>query len=181
MPQHDPGGKSRIKWPDDSRVTATLSPCDLYRYRLSEIWDPDKPLLAWLMMNPSTADTKFADPTLRKTGTFSRLWGYGGQLVVNVHAYRATYSDWLLRAIDPVGPDNDKVILETALKAKAVVLAYGKPPKPLRPRADLVVSALEQAGLELKYLRLSKDGTPYHPLYLPNNSKPLDWSQRYEN
>ena len=130
----------------------------------------------WLMMNPSVAGVEHADPTLIKTGTFSRSWGYGGQLITNVHAYRATDSKRLLSVADPVGAENDAAILAMARRAEIVVLAFGQPPKPLRPRAALVVAMLRTAGARLTYLRLSKDGTPYHPLYLPGSLTPLDFN-----
>ena len=165
-PKHDPGGKVRPAWPADSRVTAVFSECQQYRYQLQEIWDSSKPLVLWLLMNPSVACEDFSDPTLRKTGSFSRSWGYGGQLVGNVHAHRATNKDRLLDVDDPVGPDNDRMILKMAARAKTIVLAYGQPPKALRSRGAELVSLLgKHRGLS--HLRLAKDGTPVHPLYLP--------------
>lgn len=121
--EHDAGGKSRPAWPSDSAVSAVFSECQKYRYQLREIWDASKPLVLWLLMNPSVACTDYSDPTLRKTGKFSRAWGYGGQLVGNVHAYRATDKSRLLEVTDPVGPENDRMILELAAEAKTVVLA----------------------------------------------------------
>ena len=171
VPKHDPGGKVRPAWPADSKVTAVFSECQQYRYQLWEIWDTGRPLILWLLMNPSVACTDYSDPTLRKTGKFSRSWGYGGQLVGNVHAYRATDKNRLLEVADPVGPENDQMILEMAVQAKTVVLAYGQPPMALRPRGEEVVALLSQHQ-GLSHLRLSKDGTPIHPLYLPESLAP---------
>jgi hypothetical protein len=170
-PTHDPGGKVRPAWPADSKITAVFSECQRYRYELHEIWDPSKPLVLWLLMNPSVACLDFADPTLRKTGKFARIWGYGGQLVGNVHAYRATDKMRLLEVEDPVGPENNRRILDMATKAKTVVLAYGQPPKALRGRGPEVVTLLRQHKA-LCHLRLAKDGTPVHPLYLPETLRP---------
>ena len=169
--KHDPGGKSRPTWPEDSIVTAVFSECQRYRYQLREVWDPTKPLVLWLLMNPSVACTDFSDPTLRKTGKFTRAWGYGGQLIGNVHAYRATNKTRLLEVDDPVGPENDRMILEMAAQAQMIVLAYGKPPKILRSRGRDVVALLEHHQ-GLCHLRLARDGTPIHPLYLPKTLLP---------
>lgn len=171
FPVHDPGGKVRPAWPADSTVTAVFSECQKYRYELREIWDPSKPLVLWLLMNPSVACLDFADPTLRKTGKFARSWGYGGQLVGNVHAYRATDKMRLLEVDDPVGPENDRRILAMAASAETVVLAYGQPPKALRHRGP-GLAALLQHHQGLSHLRLAKDGTPVHPLYLPETLRP---------
>ncbi|MEI6077846.1 MAG: DUF1643 domain-containing protein [Verrucomicrobiota bacterium] len=170
--QHDPGGKSRPAWPPDSKVTARFSKCGQYRYELAEIWDDTKPLVLWILMNPSVACLDYSDPTLRRTGNFSRAWGYGGQLVGNVHAYRATDKNRLLAIPDPVGPENDKSILSMARRAKIVILAYGAPPKKLKHRGPEVASLLAKHR-GLSFLKLSKDGvTPIHPLYLPSDLVP---------
>lgn len=171
VPTHDAGGKVRPAWPADSTVSAVFSECQKYRYQLREIWDPSRPFVLWLLMNPSVACTDYSDPTLRKTGRFARTWGYGGQLVGNVHAYRATDKSRLLDVPDPVGPKNDRMILEMAAEAKTVVLAYGQPPKALRARGA-EVGALLRHHPGLVHLRLAQDGTPVHPLYLPSTLRP---------
>lgn len=172
--QHDPGGKRRPKWSTDSVVTPRFSECMQYRYGLAEIWDENLPLVMFLMMNPSVAGIEHADPTLIKTGKFARRWGFGGQLVGNVHSYRLTKSQALGNVKDPVGPENDAILLHMARSANMVVLAYGLPPKSLRPRAEQVVEML-RGEVRLTYLRLTKDGTPEHPLYLPPELEPLDF------
>ena len=169
--KHDAGGKVRPEWPADSAVSTVFSECQQYRYQLREIWDASKPLVLWLLMNPSVACTDYSDPTLRKTGQFVRAWGYGGQLVGNVHAYRTTDKRRLLEMADPVGPENDRMILEMAAEAKTVVLAYGQPPKALRARGAEVVTLLRHHPA-LCHLRLAQDGTPVHPLYLPPTLHP---------
>ena len=171
IPKHDPGGKVRPAWPADSAVTAVFSACQQYRYQLREIWDASGPLVLWLLMNPSVACVDCSDPTLRKTGKFSRSWGYGGQLVGNVHAYRATDKNRLLEVADPVGPENDRMILDMAAQARTVVLAYGQPPKALRQRGRELVALLSHHP-GLCHLRLARDGTPVHPLYLTANLLP---------
>lgn len=146
----------------------------MYRYALGEVWNADLPMVMFLMMNPSVASIADADPTLIKTGKFARAWGYGGQLVGNVHAYRVTDSKLLVEPKDPVGPGNDAALLTMAGRAEAVVLAYGLPPKPLRPRARAVIKLLGERS-RLKVLRLTVDGTPRHPLYLPSHLLPMDY------
>ena len=178
--KHNPGGKVRPSWPADSKVKAVFSDCEQYRYQLSEVWDSAKPLVLWVLMNPSVACTAYSDPTLRKTGRFARAWGYGWQLVWNDHAYRATNKKELLEVADPVGPENDQHIMTMAARAKTVVLAYGQPPKALRQRAVQVVDMLAQHP-ELCHLRLAKDGTPMHPLYLPNALRPVPHRQPARN
>jgi len=171
LKKHNPGGKSKPKWPEDSKVTAIFSKCQKYRYQLREVWDPDKPLVLWLLMNPSVACVEHSDPTLRRTGMFSRSWGYGGQLVGNILAYRSTDKMGLLKVKDPIGPNNNQMILKMMGEAKTIILAYGQPPKKLQGRGKEVTELLK-GHPNLCYLRLAKDGTPIHPLYLPSSLKP---------
>ncbi len=173
--KHDAGGKSRPLWPDDSKISAVFSECQQYRYQLREIWDESKPLVMWLLMNPSVACIDYADPTLIRTGKFARSWGYGGQLVANVHAYRATDRNRLLEVTDPIGPKNDEMILQMASEAKIIVLAFGQPPKKLKLRGQELINLLKHHS-GLSYLRLSKDGTPSHPLYLPSDLAPKSYN-----
>lgn len=172
---HDAGGRSKPKWPAGSIVTARFGgERDCYRWELSEVWDASLPAAMFLMMNPSVASVEHSDPTLMKTGRYARAWGYGAQLIGNVHAYRATDSARLLEVDDPVGPENDAAILSMARRANVVILAYGKPkPKALHTRGPAVAAMLRDAGINLSYLRLSGDGTPWHPLYLPGDAKPI--------
>ncbi len=170
--KHNPGGKSCPAWPEDSTVTVYFSECGKYRYELAEIWDQNKPLVLWILMNPSVACEDYSDPTLRKTGRFSRTWGYGGQLIGNLYAYRATDKNRLLQVDDPVGPDNDTSILGMAGQVKTIVLAYGQPPKKFNKRGEEIIKLLKNHP-GLCYLKLAKDGeTPCHPLYLPGNLMP---------
>jgi hypothetical protein len=169
---HNPGGKSCPAWPADSAIASFFSECRKYRYELAEIWDEDKPLVLWILMNPSVACEDYSDPTLRKTGKFSRTWDYGGQLIGNLYAYRATDKNRLLEVDDPVGPDNDVAILRMVRQVKTIVLAYGQPPKNLKKRGQEVVELLKHYP-GLSFLQMAKDGkTPCHPLYLPGSLVP---------
>jgi len=93
-----------------------------------------------------------------------------------MHAARATDSKRLLSMADPVGSENDAAILAMARRSEIVVLAFGQPPQPLRQRAAKVIAMLRTAGARLTFLRLSKDGTPQHPLYLPGSLTPQDFN-----
>ena len=69
---------------------ARLSECGRYRYSLWRVWDAGLPSLAWCLLNPSTADAEREDATTRRLRGFCRAWGYGGYLLVNLFALRAT-------------------------------------------------------------------------------------------
>ena len=172
--RHDPGGRVRIAWPAKSVVQCRFSACGYYRYELSEVWDATKPLVMWLLMNPSVAGMDYSDPTLRRTGDFARCWGYGGQLVGNVCAYRATDKNRLLEVADPVGPENHAALAAMAARAGIVVLAYGVLPGRLRECGITSVTKIRAwHPNKLHVLRLTKNGIPMHPLYLPGQLCPV--------
>ena len=50
----------------DTRSIAVFSIDDDYRYRLSRLWNADKSIVAFVMLNPSTADATTDDPTIRR-------------------------------------------------------------------------------------------------------------------
>jgi hypothetical protein len=122
------------------------------------------------MLNPSTADEAGPDPTVRRCLTFSAGWGYRATEVVNIFALRSTDPQALYREPDPVGPENDAHILEAATGADLVVCAWGARGAYLS-RGRTVLEALYQV-CHPHALRLTRDGHPGHPLYLPASLEP---------
>ncbi len=184
FPAHDPGGRIRVRWPADSIVTARFSACDCYRWELREVWDRRLPLWLWLMMNPSMARIEFSDPTVAKTGQISRLGDAGGQIIANTGAYRSTSPAGLLKADDPIGPENEATVLRLALmvteQGGRVIAAYGQPPRALAGVGLRLCRHLHVEGIPLHTLRLSRDGTPMHPLsrgngFIPITTVPVRW------
>jgi hypothetical protein len=176
MTTHDPGGKVRLKLHPHIASSADFSDDGQYRYSLRRTWDDSLPSCMFVGMNPSTADLTHDDPTLAKCRRFAVKWGYGTLLMANVFAYRATNQRRLLEVRDPIGPHNDDAILALAHDAHLVIMAYGKPHVRLRQRGPLVAKLIRQhAGKSPHILRLSKDGVPSHPLYLPETLLPVPW------
>ncbi len=150
----------------DDRLTdsgAVFSPCGRYRYKLWRVWDPARPLgcVMFLMLNPSTATDAEDDPTIRRCSGYARSWGYGGLYVGNLFAYRATDPTELRRAADPVGPDNDRALLEMVAQCGLVVAAWGSHGTRYGRRVQEVLNLVEQP---LYCLRPLRSGQPAHPL-----------------
>jgi hypothetical protein len=147
-----------------TKSDAVLSPCRLYRYTLTRVWEPALPVTCWVMLNPSTADAGTDDPTIRRCVNFSHGWGHGGIVVVNLYALRATDPRELLKVADPVGPENDQAI-EDACAGNFTVVAWGAKAK--RDRVKRVKGLLFDTALDVGCLGLTKEGHPRHPLYVP--------------
>ena len=94
---------------------AVFSPCRTYRYALSRVWAADKPYALFIGLNPSTADETLDDPTIRRCIDFAKRWGYGGLVMANLFAYRATNPSEMKAATDPVGVANDEWLIGCTL------------------------------------------------------------------
>ncbi len=155
----------------DGSQGALISDDSLYRYLLWRVWEPGKATVLWIMLNPSTADGEEDDPTIRRCAGFSRQWGFGGMYVVNLFAYRATRPYLIYTAPNPVGPENDKHIMDAAVSAGRIVCAWGAHGGYLG-RDVQVCEMLQAQQYPLYYLnKLNRDGRPPHPLYQRADSK----------
>ncbi len=135
-----------------------------YRYVLWRIWDEDRPFVNFIGLNPSTADETIDDPTMRRCAGFAKSWGYGGFYMTNLFAYRATKPVDLKKALDPIGMDNNKWLLDIEKKVDKVVFVWGV--HGVFMKRDEFVKSLISKGY---YIELSKHGQPKHPLYLKSD------------
>lgn len=155
---------------------ACFSACGRYRWSLSRAWDADlrKPWIAFIMLNPSTADAEQDDPTIRRCVAFAKAWGFAGLSVRNLFAYRATQPVELLEADDPVGSENDAAITGLIGVRSPIVAAWGTGGG-LRNRQQRVIDMFTSRGVALKCLGKTKDGFPRHPLYVPADAQLIDY------
>ncbi len=119
------------KLPPDTDSGAIISVSRDYRYVLWRIWNgenrPHLKMLAFVGVNPSTADEELDDQTIRRCISFARDWGYDGIYMVNIWAFRATNpADMKAQgAKDAEGPYNAEWLIRVAKVSNAVVLAWG--------------------------------------------------------
>ena len=146
---------------------ADISPCGLFRYTLWCSWGPGR-WVNWCCLNPSRADATVNDPSFTRMRNFAEDWGYDGMIVTNLFAYRATKPADMKAAADPVGPLNDTALRDAYLNSALTVAAWGAHGT-FRGRDAEVKKMLP----DLHYLRMTKDGHPGHPLYLPKTLTPV--------
>lgn len=161
--------------------SAVISDCGRYRYRLERhaIEGGGSGAVAWIMVNPSTADASEDDATIRKVTGFSRRLGFGWFIVGNVFGLRSTDVRGLAKADDPMGPDNERHLREIMGAAPTVIVAWGpvaKLPKELRKRYQRVVRIANEIGVTLHCLGTANDGHPRHPLMLAYDTPLTEWS-----
>ena len=151
---------------------ATFSRDRVHRYLLWRVWDVSRPLLAWVLLNPSTADETREDPTIRRCIRFAMDWGYGGVETTNIFALRSTAPAALRTARDPVGPDNDGTLRDLAARHATVVAAWGNHGAWL-DRSTRVRELLRCA--ETRCLGLTSLAQPRHPLYVRASQTLVDF------
>ena len=171
---------------------ARISADGIYRYNLWREWrgTHDRKNWRWLgakdgageelgepktclfvMLNPSTADGDFDDPTIRRCIGFAKAWRYEYLEVVNLFAYRATKPADLFAFAksggDIIGVENSSVIADAAQRAGIVICAWGANvnSRGYGFHADTVRGWLDPAPQYA--LGFTKDGSPRHPLYAP--------------
>lgn len=143
-----------------------------YRYALWRIWDDTKPLVMFIGLNPSTANEKENDPTIRSCERIAKANEFGGFYMVNCWAYIST--DRTKLKTNPLTEGwNDTMITVIAHKCKEVVFAWGS------------FSVVKELGRDMelaemfpnaKALHINKDGSPKHPLYTKTNVKMVKFS-----
>lgn len=157
---------------------ATISACGLYRYRLWRGWDHTLPPMVMIMLNPSTADANMDDPTVRRCVSRAKAEGCGSLDIINLFAYRSTDPMEIRLAIDPVGPENDRITRECLAgcmdRGGKIVAAWGNHGTYLG-RAKSFLNDARMPETPLLCLGFTKNGQPRHPLYVPNTAPLLPW------
>ncbi len=156
---------------DDAR----FSPDRLFRYLLWRRWDdlpapswpggPERPLLGFLLHNPSKADEEGPDMTTAKCKGFGKRAGAAGVVLANFAARVETSPERLAEmeaaGEDIVGPENARYLAEAFARCGSVVVAFGS--GPLVRRYAPAALALVPAGVTLSCYGLTRDGAPRHP------------------
>lgn len=157
------------------RRGATFDDSGQYRYTLWRCWDPARTRVAFVMLNPSTADHRRDDPTIRRCLGFARRWGHGSLLVVNLFAFRTPSPAALVRASDPIGPRNDHYLRYARRRANELIIAWGAHGRHLGRHEQALALLGYRRGHPLSCLGVTRDGYPRHPLYLRADRRPQPW------
>lgn len=154
---------------------AIFTECTKYRPLLWRIWEPNEHYMAFIGLNPSTADENKLDPTVTRCRNYAKSWGYGGFYMLNIFDYRST-DPFAMKALEvPNSDHNDRYILETCKKSKKVVCCWGNHGAHM-DRGDAVRQMLDANQIDKYAFALNKSGAPKHPLYLRKTERdPFIW------
>jgi hypothetical protein len=168
------GGRGAGGW---EQRAAFYSACARYRYFLAISWS-NKPPLAFIGLNPSTATEVQDDPTVRRCKAYAAARGAGGLVMLNLFAYRATNPKDMKSQADPFGRANTPADLASycrQLGARDIVAAWGSHGGFMDAGRWAGEYIANQPDLNLYALQLCKCGNPGHPLYLKASLRPQRW------
>ncbi len=132
-----------------------------YRYALWRVWQPNKPLLMTIGLNPSIASEIKDDPTITRLQVRAYKEGYGGLLMSNLYALISTNPVHLLNQHNTVGEFTDHYIKQMVILSERQLCGWGSF-KPVSRRAPAVLLMLKEPYC----LGINADGQPKHPLYV---------------
>lgn len=141
------------------------------RYWLKRVIGEGRRIIVWCMLNPSTADHRKDDATIRRVMRFSKDWGYDIVIVVNFFAFRSRNPKVLKPLIKMhgllyvTGEDNQFWQDYWIEKADRLVIGWGN---------NLYVDPVEIAQMfpDAYCLGLTKSLQPKHPLMIKAITKP---------
>ena len=143
-----------------------------YRYRLFRLWDSALPVIAFCMLNPSTADESVNDPTIERCERRARGWGYGALVVVNLFGFRSTDPAALYAQVDPVGPENIDSIVWAVRNSAMFICGWGTHGAHCGMGPMILQRLRDFYPGRAHALKVNRDGSPAHPLYLPYHLQP---------
>jgi len=161
---------------DHIKRRAAFSRCKRYRYRLERSWNQDTAAkrVVFVGLNPSTADHRVDDPTIRRCIDFSHRWGYNAVTVINLFAYRTPYPAELKKADNPIGPYNRSHCKAVIEDAELVIACWGR----YGNWFDQDLAFASWVDTPLQCLSVNRDGSPAHPLYIRADTKPCRWAPK---
>ena len=151
---------------------AVISDCGKYRYLLRRTWDHAKPRALLVMLNPSTADARQDDATIRSCVRLLSGLAAAALRVMNVYGWRATKPKDLLAAPDPCGPGNEQCIEAAIQRCDIAIAAWGAWP-PADAASVYILNAVRTVRPAMFCFGKTKHGAPKHPLYIKSGT-PLE-------
>lgn len=165
---------------------AEISDCRLYRYALWREWLPTGKAMTFVMLNPSMADARIDDATIRKCIGFASRWGYGKFMVVNVMAFRTTDPANIPHDAErAMGPENRRWLIEGATYGELVMLAWGAPRKQFQDAYRIaeydITHVADGRMTPVECLGLTKELGPKHPVRLPYDTRREAWPRTFDS
>lgn len=131
-----------------------------YRYVLWRCWKQNPKMLQYIGLNPSTANEKTNDATIKRLIRITKFNGFDGFYMTNLFGIISTKPEILVTHPDPIG-DNDRYLKEISEKSLHTIFCWGAF-KQAYPRANDVVKMFPNAGC----IDMTMENKPKHQLFI---------------
>ena len=135
------------------------------RYQLWRIWDKEKPLILFILLNPSNADEKNDDKTVKKLIGFTKIFEFGGFYLGNLYSHIST-SPLPVKFINDEARNIEHIQIMKK-KCKRIVIGWGN--------LGTYPKWLLENENDQMCLGINKNGTPKHPLYLSYKTQLMNY------
>ena len=125
-------------------------------------------------LNPSTADERLNDPTIRRCIGFAERWGYGGMFMCNVFSLVST-DPKNLNTRPAIARGTNLAMRVIRDRCQDAVAAWGTLITKVKAGEDQV-ERIKRDLSPLHCLGTTKAGHPKHPLYLAADTPLVEWS-----
>jgi len=148
-----------------------------FRYALWRVWQPAGDKLLFIGLNPSTANDIKDDPTIRRLIGFAKSWGFGGLFAGNLFSLvTANPADlWFSSSPEQPNGPNDIAIKRMRELSTKVMVGWGNEGRSAGTRPGQVLALL---GGPVYCLKITGEGEPGHPLYMPFYSQLMQYIRK---
>ena len=161
-----------------------FSKCRSYRWILKRELISGQKSIVFIGLNPSKANSVNNDRTLIRIVNFCSRWNYKNIYVINLFGLISKSPSNLSKSLDPVGTNNDLITLNALEFWRKNIncdlwLGWGEKGKLYRRDREVLKlirdfsnskSNEDNVSKRILSLGFSKNGSPRHPLYMPNES-----------
>ena len=161
-----------------------FSKCRSYRWILKRELISGQKSIVFIGLNPSKASSVNNDRTLIRIVNFCSRWNYKNIYVINLFGLISKSPSNLSKSLDPVGTNNDLITLNALEFWRKNIncdlwLGWGEKGKLYRRDREVLKlirdfsnskSNEDNVSKRILSLGFSKNGSPRHPLYMPNES-----------
>ncbi len=144
-----------------------------HRLYLWRRWKREGPWVMFVGLNPSKADGRLNDPTIRRGIGFAQQWGYSGMFWCNAYTLVST-DPKKLNTEAPIAMGAYLVMRVIRLRCDEAIAAWGNQITLVRGWEDRV-DRIKNDLSPLHCFGMTKQGHPRHPLYLPYDAQLKLW------
>jgi len=88
-------------------------------------WNKDLPSLLIIGPHAGLKICPFDTPVIKRAIVLAEGWGFGSITMCNLYAWKVGKPEYLSDVRDPIGVDNDDIIIKYAKKADTILIAWG--------------------------------------------------------